>query len=764
MKNKLYLTLASVSIALFGMTVKTNAQSSCSITMVANPMIVCVGDSSVLTASVQFNGTGGYSFDFNNSSLPSGWTFTGTPSFGTTPSCAAPSLDNSAFLWSSSSSVAPIVETGDLDVSSGGNINYEFRFAPNSGSSPCETADQYNEGVALEYSTNGGGTWSLIVYHCSVPSGGPWDFVGGYSQTLLTVPTATTPGNGNGSTGIYDVWAPYVIPIPPGAQTTSTRFRWRQPNSSGSCCDNWGLDNITVNAGASSYYQWSTGSQSMNQNSVTVYNLQATDTTIVVYVTDTVSNTTCFDSLTIQVQPLPVIDMTYNSPICAGDQVTFDASQTTPQGQIASFQYDLDNNGTYEYSLADSIHTFSYYVIAGSYTFNFRATNDGGCSADTTMQVQVYANPSLNLLANPVEVCLGAPINLLAQGNVINPPSLPSTLDDFDWDFQGNGTIDTTDHPSGNNSAITYVYDTPGTYEAFVTVTTSGNCSSVDSIQIIVNDLPVAGFTADTVCFGNQSSLMDTTIFAAPPTNPTYAWTVTNTSGYNYTGSTTDVMMSFPDTGTYTAVLIVVADGGCSDTAQHVFMVYPNPQANFSYNTECFQKNVFFDQTTGGTKPYVLEWDLDNDGNPDEYLPIFEHKFSDSNDVYVTLAVTDSNGCVSDTAILVNVKGGVNSPQMPDVMSLTSQYGNDKYDFQQFAPGFNDCINYTLTIYNRWGILVYEAVNDVTSPDLNCSGCFTGKTKTGSTLTSGTYYYVLKGNNEEGTNEIVRNGTITIFD
>ena len=717
----------------------------------------------MLTAAVSVSGA--YAFDFNNSQLPPGWNIAGGASFTITP-CAAPSLDNTSFYWSSTSTSTPSIETSDLNVSSGGNLLFDFRFFPNSGVGPCETADQYNEGVVLEYSTNSGASWGLVVYLCPVPGGGPWDYVGGYPQTLLTVPAATTPGNGNGSCGIFSTWANYSIPIPPPAVTNSTRFRWRQPNSSGSCCDNWGLDNIMVNASPSVYYDWTSNAGfGLSQN--ILYNLQ-NDTCIVVATTDTSTGATCQDTVCIQVFDLPVPVLNYGNPICAGQQITFDGSQTTPIGGISNYQFDLNNDGTYEYSFANGVQSFSYFVIAGNYTVGYQVTTPGGCSAAQDYPVQVYANPTVDVSANPLEVCKGSPINLLAQSNIINPPSLPSTLTQFEWDFDNDNTTDATDAGTGtgtNKQSIqSNLFPDPGTYNVVVTVTSSGNCYASDSIQVIVNDLPVAGYSSSNVCFGTASNLMDTTVIIAPDFISTYSWDITNTTGFSYTNTSGngDLQLGL-DPGTYTGTLIVISDKGCIDTVTSTFEVFPQPTANFSYIMGCFQHNTFIDESFGGTDTLYLQWDLDGDGQSDSQLSTFEYVFSDSSDKMVTLTVTDANNCVSDTTIQVDVKGGVSDPPMPDVMSLTSAVGNDKLDFQVFAPGFNDCIDYTIAIFNRWGIKVYEAVNDVDNPDLNCNACFTGRTSTGSTLEPGTYYWVLRGSGNNGEYDVKNSGTLTIF-
>lgn len=411
--------------------------------------------------------------------------------------------------------------------------------------------------------------------------------------------------------------------------------------------------------------------------------------------------------------PLPVVNG--GTLVCQGD--------STQLAVTAPFvSYNWSNSETSQ----------DIWVQAGSYTVSVTDTN--GCTGTSQPFNVAVSNPVITI--NGIdEYCEGDSTEL-----TLSPLS---NFTSFTW---------------SDGSAGSGTYATSGGWMSVTAIDTVG-CTAMDSLLITENPLPDVGFAFTSVCDGVEADFQDTSTISSGSIVST-GWNL----GDGNVASGQQVNHLYTTIGTYNVTLVAVSDKGCVDSTQAQIDVYENPQANFTYATQCFQKNTFFDQTTGGTKPYVLEWDLDNDGTPDEYLPMFEHKFPDSNDVYVALAVTDSNGCVSDTAILVNVKGGVQAPQMPDVMSLSSQYGNNKYDFQQFAPGFNDCINYTLYIYNRWGTLVYKAVNDINNPDLNCAGCFTGNTSTGTTVSPGTYYYVLNGNNEEGTDEITLQGTITIFD
>ena len=100
--------------------------------------------------------------------------------------------------------------TYDMNTVYGGTVNFYIRLG--SGGA-CEYLDP-GEDVVLEYSNNGGGSWTNI-------------------STFLS--------------GNYFVFTPFTFVIPVAAKTLSTRFRWRQLNHSGSCCDHWALDNVSVN-------------------------------------------------------------------------------------------------------------------------------------------------------------------------------------------------------------------------------------------------------------------------------------------------------------------------------------------------------------------------------------------------------------------------------------------------------------------------------------------------------------------------------------
>ena len=94
-------------------------------------------------------------------------------------------------------------------------VNFYIRIGSFSSSSSdtCDMSDSSNEGVIIDYSTNGGITWTTL-------------------KTLA----------------YYDYRNPKAVGValPAGAQTSATRFRWWQPYNSGSRHDEWALDEVYI--------------------------------------------------------------------------------------------------------------------------------------------------------------------------------------------------------------------------------------------------------------------------------------------------------------------------------------------------------------------------------------------------------------------------------------------------------------------------------------------------------------------------------------
>lgn len=252
------------------------SQSNCAIDVTPMTGTLCPGDSILITATANLINTN-QAFNFNNSTVPTGWSTSGSTAFSAP---CGPSPNNTPYYWASTSSGVPGITTASFDVSCGGYINFQMIYAIQSGGAPCEGPDQYNEGVSLQYSLNGGATWINIAYYA--PNG----------TVLIGNPGTTAPG-ASGNTP-FTVWNTFNVPIPAGALSTNTMFKWSQSSTSGTCCDNWGLDNVIINSsgypcGQGAVVNWSTGLM----DTTSFYMVPTSDTAFVAYVYDTLGNYQC---------------------------------------------------------------------------------------------------------------------------------------------------------------------------------------------------------------------------------------------------------------------------------------------------------------------------------------------------------------------------------------------------------------------------------------------------------------------------------------
>lgn len=277
------MTMKKILLALIapilGLSISYSQAPICYVTITPQDTTVCPGDSVLVVAYANLI-NGNMAFNFNGSIMPTGWSAGGASQFNQ-PCGANPT--GTPYYWASTSTGVPNITTADFDVSCGGMINFDMVYSVQGGATPCEGPDEQDEGVALQYSTDGGVTWVTIFYY--QPDG----------QILTTISTGNT-SVASGQTP-FTTWNTYYAQIPPAAQTTSTRFRWFQPGSSGSCCDNWGLDNIVINAsgapcGSQAVLDWSNGVGDTTQFWLTPYG----DSTITVDVYDTAGNYMCSSS------------------------------------------------------------------------------------------------------------------------------------------------------------------------------------------------------------------------------------------------------------------------------------------------------------------------------------------------------------------------------------------------------------------------------------------------------------------------------------
>jgi len=429
------------------------SQCTVSISAGSNP-IIC-GDSVNLLAT-GYAGLPVMNNDFDLGNAGTGWNVTTAATF--TNPCGGG--NGSTYLWMGDQSPAPrSLSTIGYDLSCGGEVCFDLRFAIQADPSPCEGPDVFDEGVDLMYSIDNGLTWVSIFYF-----------------------------EPNTATNAYTTWQNYCFTIPTAAQTTNTMIGWFQNVSTSLIYDHWGLDDITIQAfDCNYYYVWSHNS-SGNQ-SQTVFPIY--DSTFTVLYTNGI-NDSCWTTIPITVIFPDVTIDPIDSLFCSGDTLLNAILSNIP---IDSCCYTLEMfdsfgdgwNGGY-------VTVFANLTSLGQ----FGATGFGStaqlCFANGD-QIRLVYTAGLWEAENTYNFYDPNMTLLISQGptpaigtSLITTANCPVTTYSYQW-------TPTNLVTSPNTLQTQTTTLSPGTYNFTVTVTniTNPNCFSTDTITIVV------GGTANTI-------------------------------------------------------------------------------------------------------------------------------------------------------------------------------------------------------------------------------------------------------------------------
>ncbi|MEX2485770.1 MAG: PKD domain-containing protein, partial [Brumimicrobium sp.] len=440
--------------------------------------------------------------NFNNNSLGPGWSSNVTVMYSNP--CGAPP-DGTPAAWFGLGTQPREMETVDYNVSCGGEICFEMKYATQGGSGNCEGPDLVGEGVYLQYSTNGGATWINIQYH--PPNGG-------YDPQLTQ-------------------WNEYCYNIPVAAQTNSTRFRWFQDVGSGAMFDHWGLDNIYVtgtNCGTF-YYDWGAdGSENVADTNVC---LDGNEQTYNVIYTDGLSDT-CSASITIYSDLQVELDA--DTLICGLTEI--DLVPTTSGGS---------GNFDYEWSTGDVTPQLDDVDTTSLYWVEITDIDHPNCNNRDSAMIEIYPNPDIDFSVFPL--CLGVP------SEFEDATTLPDgyNIDSWNWNFDDNGATSNDQNPIHSFSDV-------GDYDVTLTVVTENGCDSDSTRMITVDPQPVADFNFEDVCHG------ETTMFTDESTGD-YATTDWDFDDGSPINTESDPAHEYAEDGDYNVTLIITsASGVCGDT------------------------------------------------------------------------------------------------------------------------------------------------------------------------------------------------------
>lgn len=270
---------------------------------------------------------------------------------------------------------------------------------------------------------------------------------------------------------------------------------------------------------------------------------------------------------------------------------------------------------------------------------NMDADSDGAITPVCSPGGATVASPDL-----PVADFTGTPTSGLAPLNVQFTGASTGSITSYAWDFNNDGTIDSTiQSPS-------YSYANPGIYTVKLTVTGPGGSNSkirTDYISANSNG-PVAGFSA-TPTSGDYPLTVTFTDASTGATS--YAW------DFNDDGLTDSLLKNptyiYETQGTYSVKLIATGPGGSDEELKtgYISIGANAPVANFIGvpTSGTSPLTVQFTDQSKGAGPLTYAWDFNNDGTTDSTVQNPSNTYSAAGTYSVKLTVTGPGGSNSKT-------------------------------------------------------------------------------------------------------------------
>ncbi len=279
----------------------------------------------------------------------------------------------------------------------------------------------------------------------------------------------------------------------------------------------------------------------------------------------------------VTVNPLPVAEFSWAAQSCQGASVQFTNQSFIPTGFtgfIAKWEWDFGDGSPIQIitipTSPNVLHTFPSTAI--TYNVKLKVWSNDSCTKEITHIINLIATPVANFSSSTV-TCEGQ----LVQYSDLSQTNGGGAIVSWSWDFN--------DPISGVNNLSTlpnpvHIFIAAGNYNVRLVVTNASGCKDTIVKTDTIRQLPVAAFTADTVCFGDPTNFTNTSIPNATSII-TYAWDFGDGAN-SPLQSPTHTYASF---GIFTVTLQITNSNGCIKSVTHQILVNPLPIAAFSYST-----------------------------------------------------------------------------------------------------------------------------------------------------------------------------------
>jgi gliding motility-associated-like protein len=350
--------------------------------------------------------------------------------------------------------------------------------------------------------------------------------------------------------------------------------------------------------------------------------------------------------------------------------------------------FGLITSGTFDAECGDCIdETTGLFspssVEAGTYTI----INQKVCDADDTITVEIF--PAAYAGADTaVSICTSEPTYNLADAN-------PSADAGGSW-FDPSGGTFSGSFTTGTDPEGDYIYVVDGTAMCpGDTATINISLATVGSGSIFVSNNE--GCTPVSVDFVNASAA----------SGESCSWDFGD--GSTATGCTPS--HTYTAEGCFDVTLTVTSPEGCEDvqTIPDLVCTYDPPEAGFSIpNSFLTADNTTVEFTNTSTNAISYEWIFGQLGTSAEVDPEFTFPQGEQGEYQVCLTAYNALGCSDNICAPINVQEAL-------IYYVPNAFTPDGNEYNQsflpvFTSGF-DPYDYHMTVFNRWGEILFESYN-----------------------------------------------------
>ena len=318
-------------------------------------------------------------------------------------------------------------------------------------------------------------------------------------------------------------------------------------------------------------------------------------------------------------------------------------------------------------------------------TYSVAVTDANGCTG-TTLAIVSEPQPVVTTASNNVSICTGQSTPLLAA-SVGGTPGY-----NYTWNP---GSI------SGSSISVS-----PSSTTLYIVSTTdmNGCVAADDSVLVTVNPLPLVLFTPD-VTSGCSPVCVSFTNQTLNPVSSTWNF------GDFTSSTTTNPTHCFSTPGVYDVTLRVTDSNGCSDSLKQFNLInvfqwaaadfFVTPQPPHLTGTAL----TFNDNSTGAS---MWTWFFGDPLNSTSQQQNPTFTYDDPDTYTVTLIANNVNGCPDTVTHTVRIDAPFDF-YVPTTFTPNGDGLNEV--FLPMGIGYNELDGYELTIYDRWGSLLFRSKN-----------------------------------------------------